>query len=63
MALFGLMPSKPKPTTQPVVPMPDPQSPEARAAKLREMEMATSRSGRASTMLSGNYSSSTLGTR
>lgn len=63
MALFGLMPSKPKPEVQPVTPMPDPEGPEARAAKRRELMRATERSGRASTMLSGDYQSSTTGTR
>lgn len=62
MALFGLMPQKPKPKVQPVVPMPDPEGPEARAAKRRQLASAMGRSGRASTMLSGDYGSDKLGT-
>lgn len=63
MAFFGLTPDKPKPKVQPVVPMPDPDSMEARAAKRREMQRAMARSGRASTMLGSDYGSDTLGSR
>lgn len=59
MALFG---SKGAPKPLPIVPMPDPEGPEAQAARKRQLALATSRSGRASTML-GDYSSTTLGTR
>lgn len=61
MALFGLVPKKSTPKPQPVVPMPDPNGPEADAARRRELLRAQSRSGRASTMLGSDYSSSTLG--
>jgi len=48
-SLFG---GAPKP--EPVVPMPDPDSPEARAAKLKQMQEMLSRKGsRATTLLSG----------
>lgn len=63
MALFGLVPKKSQPKPQPVTPMPDPDSPESQAAKRREMLRAMQRSGRASTMLGGEYGSDTLGTR
>jgi hypothetical protein len=54
---------KPKvPTPKPVVPMPDPEGPEAEAARRRALEAARARSGRASTMLSGEYEGSKLGT-
>lgn len=56
----GLFKGPPKP--KPVVPMPDPESPEADAARRRAIEMARSRSGRASTVLSGDYSGDKLGT-
>lgn len=55
--LFG----KP-PAPKPVATMPDPDGPEALAAKRRAMEAARARSGRASTVLSGDYSSNKLGT-
>lgn len=51
-------PPEPKPTA----PMPDPNGPEALAARRRAQEMASRRSGRASTVLSGDYSSNKLGT-
>lgn len=57
-ALFGKTP-EPKPPT----PMPDPDGPEAQAARRKEMQKAVSRSGQGSTLLSGGYSSTTLGTR
>jgi hypothetical protein len=50
------------PEQKPVASMPDPDSPEAAAAKRRAMEAARSRSGRASTVLSGDYSKDKLGT-
>ena len=58
--MAGLFAKPPKP--KPVASMPDPDGPEARAAKMRAMEAARSRSGRASTVLSGDYSSNKLGT-
>lgn len=51
------------PPAQPSVPMPDPDSPEALAARRKQLIAATSRSGRASTQLSGDYAGSTLGTK
>jgi len=54
---------KPKmPTPKPVATMPDENSPEAEAARRRAMEAARARSGRASTVLSGDYSNNKLGT-
>lgn len=44
-------PSVPKQKTEP---MPDPAGPEAEASRRRSMEAARARSGRASTILSGN---------
>jgi hypothetical protein len=61
--LFGSGDS-PAPAPKPVVAMPDPESDASkRAARLEELR-ARSRSGRSSTILSGEgeYSSSTLGT-
>lgn len=57
--MSGLFPKAP--AAKPVASMPDPNGPEAMAAKRRAMEMARSRSGRASTVLSGDYSESKLG--
>ncbi len=56
-------PDLPKP--KPVIPMPDPQGPEAEAARRRTMIEAQNRQGRASTLLSGDldYSRNKLGTR
>lgn len=42
-----------QPKPEPVVPMPDPDSPEAQAARRKEMLKAVSRSGRQATLLSG----------
>lgn len=61
-ALLGAKPPKP-PAPKPVTPMPDADSPESQAARIRAMEMARQRSGRASTMLSGEFGSDKLGTR
>lgn len=57
--LFG-GPKIPKPA--PVVPMPDTDGPEALAAKRRALLEAQERAGRASTMLSGDYQKTKLGT-
>lgn len=58
----GLFSSK-QPKPKPIVPMPDPDGPEAEAARRRAVQLAQSRSGRASTILSGgDYSSTTTGT-
>ncbi len=56
--IFG-GPKPPKP--KPVVEMPDPDGPEALAAKRRALLAAQARQGRASTMLSGDYQNKTLG--
>lgn len=58
-SIFG-GPKIPKPS--PVVPMPDPDGPEALAARRRALLAAQARSGRASTMLSGDYQNTKLGT-
>lgn len=49
-------PKIPEPT-----PMPDADGMEAEAARRRELEAARARSGRASTILSGDYSKEKLG--
>ena len=56
--LFGKTPKPPK-----VVPMPDPEDQRIKMAYSREIAAARARSGRASTVLSGDdsYSSSTTG--
>ena len=59
--MSGLFKTK-QPDPKPVVPMPDPESPEMEAARRRTMEAARARSGRASTVLSGEYSGTKLGT-
>lgn len=61
-SIFG-GPQLPKP--KPVVPMPDVNGPEVEAARRRAMMEAQRRSGRASTLLSGDldYSRNKLGTR
>lgn len=60
---MGALLSKPKiPEAPKPVPMPDVDDVEAQAAKQREFEKARSRSGRASTILSGNnYNRTQLG--
>lgn len=58
--LFGVK----KPTPQPVTPMPDPDGPEAQAARMAELLSLRQRSGRASTILSDsnrNYTATRLG--
>lgn len=59
----GSTPSNPTPAPKPVVEMPDTSSAQAEEARRREMLRAKSRSGRASTMLSGelDYSNEKLG--
>ena len=52
---------KKPPKPKPVATMPDENSPEAEAARRRAMEAARNRSGRASTVLSGDYSNNKLG--
>jgi hypothetical protein len=52
-----------KPEMKPVVPMPDPEGPEALAAKRRELQTRQMLSGRASTDLSGRYDREKLGMR
>lgn len=63
MGMFGGAPKAPAPP--PPMPMPDLLDPAVLAAKKRQREMAMSRSGRASTILSGGdeYSGVTLGSR
>lgn len=51
------------PEPKPLTPMPDPEGPEAQAAKKKMLLAAQSRSGSMSTMLSGDYSGTTLGTK
>jgi hypothetical protein len=60
----GLFSTPEAPAPKPVVAMPDPESDEARRAARRTSLQARSRSGRSSTVLSGegDYESSTLGT-
>lgn len=54
-------PKAPKVKEPEPVPMPDPESPEVDAARRRQQEAARLRSGRASTILTGDYSRETLG--
>lgn len=61
-ALFGSDPA-PLPPPTPVAAMPDPNDPALLAAKRRTMLEAQTRSGRASTVLSGDYSSDKLGVK
>lgn len=62
--MSGLFGGSPAPAPKPVVAMPDPESADSqRAARLAELK-ARQRSGRSSTVLSGegDYSGSTTGT-
>ncbi len=59
-SIFGGPAKPPKPA--PVVAMPDPEGPEVVAARNRALMAAQARSGRASTLLSGDYSGNKLGT-
>lgn len=59
--IFGGGDSTPQP--KPVTPMPDDQDPSVLAARKRQYEMASTRSGRASTILSDAYSNDKLGGR
>lgn len=56
----GARPAPPPPPA-PVTPMPDPEDPALLAAKRRAQEISRQRGGRASTVLSGDYSADKLG--
>lgn len=59
--IFGGPPKPPRP--EPPLPMPDLNDPAILAAKRRTLEAAVGRSGRASTMLTDDYSGDKLGSR
>ncbi len=54
---------KAPPPPPPPLPMPDMEDPAIIAERRRRMALESQRSGRASTILSGEYSGDTLGTR
>lgn len=57
--MSGLFGGKPPPPT--VTPMPDPNDPNVLQDQRRQAALAATRAGRASTMLSDNYASNSLG--
>ncbi|MGA0595617.1 hypothetical protein [Enterovirga sp. CN4-39] len=61
--LFGGSKPAPAPAPKPVTVMPDPEDPAILAARRREQMANAARSGRASTILSSDYSDDKLGTR